>query len=157
MLNLKSITVFGVMMLSGTAASAAGVQLTNTVLKQVETKAANGKIETKLAPIGVVTPGDKIVFVLGYKNTGPKPASNIVITNPVPAEVAYTGPREGGEPVVSVDSGKTFAALSTLSVKNADGTVRAARTSDVTHVQWQITRVIVPGETGQVSFKGQLK
>jgi uncharacterized repeat protein (TIGR01451 family) len=153
----KVIIATGVMMLSGLAANATGVQLTNTVFKQVESKTAAGKVEIKLAPVGMVTPGDRVRFIMGYRNSGSKPASNIIITNPVPMEVAYTGPQEGGEPQVSVDGGKTFSTLSALSVKNADGTARPARTSDVTHVRWQIARVIAPGEAGQVSFNGQLK
>jgi uncharacterized repeat protein (TIGR01451 family) len=154
---LKTTLAAGVMMLSGITAQASGVQLVNSVYKIVETKAANGKTETKLAAVNTVTPGDRVEFVMKFKNTGPKAASNIIITNPVPAEVQYTGASEGGEPLFSVDGGKSFSLLSTLSVKNTDGTQRPARTSDITHVRWQIARAIAPGETGQVSFKGQLK
>jgi uncharacterized repeat protein (TIGR01451 family) len=157
MLNLKTIFAIGVMMLCGTAATAAGVQLASTVLKQVETRTANGKVENKLAPVNIVTPGDRLVFFINYKNTGPNPANDIVITNPVPAAVAYAGPQDGGEPVVSVNGGKSFDLLAAQTMKNADGTLRPARTSDVTHVRWQITRAIALGEAGQVSFKGEVR
>jgi uncharacterized repeat protein (TIGR01451 family) len=157
MLNLKILLAAGVMMTSSLAAQAAGVQLTNSVFKEVESKTAAGKIETKLVPAGVVVPGDRMLFVMGYKNAGTKPAGNVIITNPVPSEVQYVRAQDGGEPVVSVDGGKTFGNIATLTVKNADGSSRAARASDVTHVRWQISRALTPGETGQVSFRGQLK
>jgi uncharacterized repeat protein (TIGR01451 family) len=157
MLNLKILLAAGVMMTSSLAAQAAGVQLTNSVFKEVEKKTAAGKIETKLVPAGVVVPGDRMLFVMGYKNTGTKPAGNVIITNPVPSEVQYVRAQDGGEPVVSVDGGKTFGNIASLIVKNPDGSSRAARASDVTHVRWQISRALTPGETGQVSFRGQLK
>ncbi len=157
MFTFKSALAGGVMMLSSLAAHAAGIQLTNTVFKEVENKLPSGKQEVKLVPAGVVTPGDKVLFVMGYKNSGEKPASNVIITNPVPGAVQYLAAKDGGEPMVSVDSGKTFGALSTLTINNPDGSVRNPRTSDVTHVRWAIARAINPGETGQVSFRGQLK
>jgi uncharacterized repeat protein (TIGR01451 family) len=156
MFNLKMILTSGILMTSGIAAHASGVQLTNAVFKEVTAKSTAGKVETKLVLAGVVVPGDKVLFVMEYKNAGAKPAGNVLITNPVPSEVQYVGAKEGGEPVVSIDSGKNFAALTTLTVRNADGSTRPARASDVTHVRWQITKAM-PGETGRVSFRGQLK
>jgi uncharacterized repeat protein (TIGR01451 family) len=157
MLKLKTILAIGVMMTSSLAAQAAGVQLTNSVFKEVESKTAAGKTETKLVPAGVVVPGDKVLFIMGYKNAGAKPAGNVIITNPVPNEVQYIRAQDGGEPVVSVDGGKTFGSLASLTIRNTDGSSRSARASDVTHVRWQITRTLTPGETGQVSFRGQLR
>lgn len=157
MSKIKTIIAAGVMMLTSLAANAAGVQLTNSVFKEVERKTPAGTTEIKLVPAGVIVPGDRVLFVMSYKNSGTNPASKVVITNPVPSEVQYVAAKEGGEPVVSVDGGKSFAILSSLTIRNADGTTRPARRSDVTHVRWEIPRTLTPGETGQVSFQGQIK
>jgi uncharacterized repeat protein (TIGR01451 family) len=157
MLKLKTMILTAVMMTCSLPAHAAGVQLTNSIFKEVESKTSAGKSETKLVPAAVVVPGDKILFVMGYKNAGAKPAGNVVITNPVPNEVQYVHAEDSGQPVVSIDGGKTFGNLASLKIKNPDGSIRAARASDVTHVRWQILRTLIPGETGQVSFRGLLK
>jgi uncharacterized repeat protein (TIGR01451 family) len=140
-----------------TTAFAQNVKLTNAVFKEGEIKTANGKIEHKLLPANVITPGDKIIFIMGYSNIGTKAADRVTITNPVPPQVSYLGGNTENEPTVSVDGGKAFGALATLTIKNADGLTRPARTSDVTHVRWQFARALTPGETGQVSYRGQLK
>jgi uncharacterized repeat protein (TIGR01451 family) len=103
-----------------------------------------------------VTPGDRLLFVLSYKNMGAQPASDFVVTNPVPAAVAYTG-SEDETPMVSVDGGKTWGALASLSVTQADGTTRAAAPRDVTHVRWALGRAIPAGQGGKLSFRGVVK
>ena len=41
----------------------------------------------------IVTPGDKLVFMLDYRNKGATTATNLVVTNPLPTAVAYQGAR----------------------------------------------------------------
>jgi uncharacterized repeat protein (TIGR01451 family) len=154
---VKKLIAFTVVALMASSAIAQNIKLSNAVFKETEIKTATGKIERKLVPADVVTPGDRIVFVMGYSNAGDKPAEKVVITNPVPAQVTYLGGVNDNEPIVSVDGGKFFAALTALTTKNADGTTRAARASDVTHVRWLIARALTSGETGKVSYRGQLK
>ncbi len=154
---VKSIFTCIALALISSTAFAQNIKLSNAVFKETEIKTASGKTERKLVPADVVTPGDRIVFVMGYSNAGDKPAEKVVITNPVPAQVTYLGGVNDNEPIVSVDGGKSFAALATLTIKNADGTTRTARASDVTHVRWLIARAITSGETGKVSYRGQLK
>jgi uncharacterized repeat protein (TIGR01451 family) len=154
---IKRILTATIATLIATTAFAQNVKLSNSVFKEGEVKSANGKIERKLLPANIVTPGDKIIFVMGYSNAGTKAADRVTITNPVPSQVTYLGGDTENEPIVSVDGGKAFGALATLTIKNADGSTRPARTSDVTHVRWQFARALNPGETGQVSYRGQLK
>jgi uncharacterized repeat protein (TIGR01451 family) len=116
---------------------------------------ADGTTRTVREPTKVVTPGDRLVFVIAYKNAGSAAASDFVITNPLPSAVAYAG-TEGNEPELSVDGGTSWGALAVLKVAQENGTERAASPADVTHVRWTFA-TIPAGSGGSVSFRGVVK
>ena len=60
------------------------VALTSEVLVERRTTAADGAVQVSLEAPGVVTPGDHLVFVLSYRNNGAAPASDFVVSNPIP-------------------------------------------------------------------------
>jgi uncharacterized repeat protein (TIGR01451 family) len=132
------------------------VSLSSDVFVERVKQDSAGKRSVVLEPPGVVTPGDKVVFVLSYRNGGAKPAADFVVTNPVPGAVAFTA-AEGEGAVVSVDGGKSWGQLAALKVRQADGTVRAAAPGDVTHIRWTFSRAIGAGEAGKLSFRGTVK
>jgi len=106
----------------------------------------------------MVVPGTEVFYVIRYRNTGDQPADKVAITNPVPAELEYVsvlGPGPANQ--ISVDGGKQYGALSSLSVTGADGKSRPAEAADVTHVRWMLNAALAPGEGGSVSFKARLK
>lgn len=117
---------------------------------------AGGKTRTVLEEPKVVTPGDRLVFILQYRNTGTQSAKDFVVTNPMPAPVAYQGTSDTVAQV-SVDGGKTFAPLASLKVRETDGAVRAARPEDVTHVRWALREPIAAGAQGKLSFRGVVR
>jgi uncharacterized repeat protein (TIGR01451 family) len=135
------------------AFAADNVSLTSKVLVERVKPGADGKPVTVREEPGVVTPGDKLVFVLGYRNKGAEPATGFTLTNPIPPAVAFTGSDDSGA-VVSVDGGKSWGALPGLKVVQADGTSRAAVAADVTHIRWALARPIAPGNGGELSFRG---
>ena len=141
-------------LLAPVAASATdNVALTSQVLVERTKAGADGKpVTTREAP-GVVTPGDKLVFQLGYTNKGAEPATGFTLTNPIPEAVAYTGAESEGA-TVSVDGGKSWGALASLKVVQADGTSRPAVATDVTHIRWSFGRPIAAGSGGELSFRG---
>lgn len=145
-------------LLAPAAAPAAGdnVILASNVFVERVKQDPSGKSSTVLEPPRIVTPGDKLVFELSYRNRGAQPAADFVVTNPIPDAVAYAG-AEGEGGVVSVDGGRTWGPLAALKIKQADGTMRAAQPSDVTHVRWTFTRAIASGEAGKLSFRGIVK
>jgi uncharacterized repeat protein (TIGR01451 family) len=138
------------------ALAAEQVQLSSDVFVERVKQDAQGKPKTTLEPPSMVTPGDKLVFVLSYKNGGTKPAADFVVTNPVPPAVAFAA-AEGDGAEVSVDGGKSWGRLAALQVKQPDGSVRAAAPADVTHVRWSFARAIGAGEAGKISFRGTVK
>lgn len=115
----------------------------------------NGRQQVVLQAPKTVVPGDKLVFQTGYKNAGATPAMRFVVTNPVPAAVAWTGESSGGVQA-SVDGGRSFGPLGSLKVKGAGGQPRAAAAADVTHLRWTLA-AIAPGGAGQLSYRGVVR
>jgi uncharacterized repeat protein (TIGR01451 family) len=138
------------------AAPAGPLQVTSKVLVESKQRAADGTTRVALVAAKRAVPGDRVVFVLAYRNTGTQPLSNIVFDNPVPHGVAYRAPLPGTPaPELSVD-GRTFASLDRLSVATRGG-ARAAAADDVTHVRWRLVRPLAPGAEGEFAFQAALK
>lgn len=144
------------LLLPGTAWAQSQVALTSNVLVERTTTDANGAARTSLEAPGVVTPGDRLMFVLAYRNNAATPATAFEVTNPIPESVSFTSSESAGS-VLSVDGGRTWGELSRLSVRNADGTSRAATPADVTHVRWRLAQPIPAGGTGELRFRGIVK
>ena len=144
-------------MIGATAASAPSeVTLANNAFVERVHVDAQGRRTTALEPPSIVTPGDHVVFVLTYRNGGHQPATGFVVTNPIPQAVSFEGV-EGNQAIVSVDGGRSWGALASLTVAQADGSRRAALASDVTHIRWSFGRPIAAGEEGRLSFRGVVK
>jgi uncharacterized repeat protein (TIGR01451 family) len=144
-------------MLAPVAAQAANdVSLTSSVFVEKAVKEADGKTRLVLEEPRTVVPGDKLVFVLAYKNQGAKPATDFVVTNPLPGAVAYQGAGDNAA-VVSTDGGKSWGPLAALKVRKADGSVRSAYPEDVTHVRWAMKTPIPVGAAGKLSFRGVVR
>ena len=102
-----------------------------------------------------VPPGAHLVFVLTYRNAGKTPATNFVVTNPMPTGVAFES--ADAPAVVSTDGGLTYSPLAVAKARAADGAVRPARPEDVTHVRWTLRAPIAVGASGKLSFRGTVK
>jgi uncharacterized repeat protein (TIGR01451 family) len=136
--------------------AADSVSLVSQVLvERVETTPDGRSITTRAEP-DVVTPGDRLVFLLSYRNDGAEPATAFVLTNPVPDSVAFAG-TDDRSAVVSIDGGKTWGALSSLTVTQADGITRPAQVADVTHIRWSLAQPVPSGGAGELSFRGVVK
>lgn len=134
------------------AQSANPVQLNSDVLVE-RTVTENGQTRVLLEEPTAVTPGDTLVFVLRYENTGRQAATNFVVTNPLPQAVRYTGTIDAGASV-SIDGGRTWGMLNELRVREADGSTRAARADEVTHIRWAFAQPIAAGQSGRLMFRG---
>lgn len=139
------------------ALAAGPLQVESRVLTEQKTRAADGTVRVALAAPRRVVPGDRVTFVLAYRNTGTQPIADVVLDNPVPVGIAYRGPAAtSAAPELSVD-GKTYGSLASLRVVTANGTTRTATPDDVTHVRWRLTRPITAGAQGQFAFDAVLK
>jgi uncharacterized repeat protein (TIGR01451 family) len=144
------------LLISTTAQAATPLQLSSDVFVERQVKRADGSNAVVLQKPNLVTPGDNLVFVVKYKNTGTKPATNISVTNPLPNAVAFNGTSDGLE-MVSVDGGKSWGFLPALRVAGQDGKQRAARMTDVTHIKWNLNQPLSAGSEGKLIFRGVVK
>jgi uncharacterized repeat protein (TIGR01451 family) len=137
------------------ALAAEAVTINSSAYVERTVQDSSGKARTVLEAPKVVTPGDRVLFVLTYKNGGTQPATGFIINTPLPAAITYEG-TEGVQPIVSIDGGKSWGTLAMLKVAQADGTVRPATPADVTHLRWTFA-AIPPGQGGKLSFRGVVK
>ena len=142
------------------AAAQDTLELKNAVFQEVDVKAADGTTHKERVPAATVVPGTEVIYVITYHNVGKQPAADVVITNPIPAELAYRPepqPGPSAAPEVSVDAGKSWGALAKLVVTGEDGKPRPAQGSDVTHVRWKLRAPVKAGEEGSVSYRAVLE
>ena len=150
-LAIAALLAFGV---SGVAH--AQVALENKVFVESFVAAKDGTMDRQLKPATTVVPGDRLVYVITYRNNGKQSSSDVVVNNPISPTVEFIGEETAGAEM-SIDGGKTYGQLAQMRMRNPDGSQRAARRSDVTHLRWRLAGTLAPGASGQVSFKARLK
>jgi uncharacterized repeat protein (TIGR01451 family) len=153
---MKTLIALFAFLLPAAALAAEPVSLSSHISVERVKAGPGGKSVVVREEPKLVTPGDRLVFDLVYRNQGARPATGFVITNPIPPSVSFTGTDSAGA-VVSVDGGKSWGPLPSLRVPAGDGKTRPATPADVTHVRWTFAKPIPPGAGGQVSFRGVVK
>ncbi len=128
------------------------VALVSDVFVEKPVKDQAGRTKLILEEPKIVVPGDRLVFVLKYQNNGQAPATNFIVTNPLPPAVQFEGAVDNGAQV-SVDGGRSWGALATLKVKDGSS-VRFAHPGDVTHIRWTFANPIPVGSAGKLMFRG---
>jgi uncharacterized repeat protein (TIGR01451 family) len=151
----RLIALFALVAPVAALAAADNVTLSSHAFVEKVKPGPNGKPVTVLEEPRLVTPGDKLVFELSYRNQGAQPATGFVITDPIPSAVTFTGAVSPGA-VYSVDGGRTWGPLAALRVATANGASRPATATDVTTVRWSFP-AIPAGASGKVSFRGVVK
>jgi len=111
---------------------------------------ADGSERVELTEPSAIIPGDRLIFGTDYANSGSDPVGNFNVTNPLPAAVRLA-PDADPALDVSVDGGKSWGNLAALTIANADGSIRPAAHSDVTHVRW-VLETIAPGAHGRLIY-----
>ncbi|QLC21711.1 DUF11 domain-containing protein [Parasphingopyxis sp. CP4] len=132
------------------------VALESTVFVERSEEQPDGNVTVTLEEPTRVVPGDALVFVLTYENTGADAAENFVVTNPMPEAVVFVEAIDAGA-VYSVDGGNNFGALTELRVASDGGVERDAQPVDVTHIRWTLTEPIAAGASGQLRFRGVVR
>ena len=152
---MKMFILLAAMALPTAAYAADQVSIDSIVQIERTIPGVNGKPKVVREDPKTVTPGQKVVFTLAYKNKGSTPASDFTITNPIPSSVEFVS-ADSADASYSVDGGKSWGSLASLKVKGANG-VRPATPSDVTAVRWVLSKPIPAGGNGQVSFSGVVR
>lgn len=136
------------------AYATAQVALSSDV-KVEKTQMVAGHPQLMLQTPSTVVPGDRLIFRTSYRNGAATPATRFVVTNPVPAAIAWTGEGTAGVEA-SVDGGHSFAPLAGLKVRGPTGQPRAAIPADATHLRWTLS-AIAPGAAGQLFYRGSVR
>lgn len=153
---IKILFVVALAVIGGSAQAATPLQLSSDVFVEKQIVRSDGSRTVVLEKPNLVLPGDNLVFVVKYRNAGSATASNFVVTNPLPAAVAFNGTSDGLE-VVSIDGGASWGVLGSLRVKKPDGSSRAAQRRDVTHIKWNLNQPLTAGAEGKLIFRGIVK
>jgi len=132
------------------ATAASPVALTSDV-KLDRVVVTNGVSKHVLTAPTKVVPGDHLIFSTKYRNNGAQSIQHFIVTNPLPSAVTLAGDGSGNFDV-SVDGGKGWGKLATLTVSDGKGGQRAAEATDVTHVRW-IIPAIAPGASGSLEYR----
>jgi uncharacterized repeat protein (TIGR01451 family) len=159
---LATLSLLLLVALSATAAEKKGIELKSTAEVDITVKNDKGVNEVIRidAAKAKVVPGDTVIFTTSYTNLGDKPATDIVINNPVPENMLYIdGSAEGINTRIefSVDNGGAFAAANKLKIKNANGKEQLATAADYTQIRWIRNSALEKGATGTVSFRAKVK
>lgn len=136
------------------AAPAMALTATQTVKKEIVTVDENGVERITYEAAELVTPGERVAYSLDYVNDKAEPATDLVLTMPIPEVVSYiegSARGEGTEITYSVD-GTNFYSRDALGQM-----AEAASAEDVTHIRYVIAGPVAPGEAGSLIFSGTLK
>jgi uncharacterized repeat protein (TIGR01451 family) len=112
----------------------------------------SGARRVRLEPARQVSPGERLIYVVEYRNTGKRPVEGFTVTNPLPRTVRLDETVDGSE-IVSIDGGRNWGVLSSLRVSLGEGSWRPANPDDVTHLRWRVGDRLMQGETRRVTFR----
>jgi uncharacterized repeat protein (TIGR01451 family) len=133
--------------------------------KKVVTVDAEGKSVTSWKALEgsvSVQPGDVMRYTLSSQNAGDKPASKLVLTQPIPAHTTYvvgSAIANGAKLTYSIDAGKSFVANPTIKVKLADGSVveKPAPAEMYTHARWDYSESLQPAAAVRSTYEVAVK
>ena len=159
---LATLSLLLLVALPASAVEKKGIELKSTAEVDIIVKNDKGVNEVvRVAAADTnVAPGDTVIFTTSYEYQGEKPATNVIINNPLPEHMLYldnTAEGKGTRIDFSVDQGQTFAAANQLKIKDAEGKEQPASAADYTHIRWTIEGALQNGAKGSVSFKAKVK
>ena len=156
-LNAAAALVFAaVAWTSAHAQSGGDIEFRNIAEIEQEVKTPEGKVEKKRVVAQKAIPGTEVIYTSSFRNIGKKPAGNIAVVNPIPANTTLVGGSAFGENTeitFSANGGKTWAAADKLTVTGKDGKQRPAALSEFTHIRWTYRGELAVGKEGTVGFR----
>ena len=135
------------------------LEVTTIVEKEIVVETDDGESVVERVAADVVTPGERVIYTITFRNVGAEPAENVVITNPIAESLIYvagSANNDGASVEFSIDGGQTFAPASELRLVDG-GVERPATTRDYTHVRWVMRTPLAAGAEGQTSFAADLE
>jgi uncharacterized repeat protein (TIGR01451 family) len=134
------------------------IKISSIAEKETEVIDKNGNKTSKRTRVDTAVPGDEIIYTITFENISTKPASNIVITNPIPNDTTYiSATGVNTEITFSIDCNNQYATPDKLIVTTKEGVTRLAVPSDYSHLRWVYTGELGVDKTSQVSFRAVIK
>jgi len=99
--------------------------------------------------------GDRLIFLIRYRNDSAHPLPGYDIVARVPLGVRIL-PDRNGALRVSADGGKNWARPDAQFQFDTRGHLRPAMDVPATHIRLRLYHSIAPGETGTVAYRGRL-
>ena len=133
-----------------------------TAEKEVKVK-KKGKIVLEKNPAEQAGPGDIVAYTITYLNTGKSAAVDAEIVDPIPRGVVIIPESAEGkdaEVMCSIDNGISWhkpPVMMKIKKSNETQSLKPAPADKYTHVKWVIKKPVMPGQSGQVSFKVTVK
>ena len=156
---LTTIAIIAALAASTPALSQQGkIELKSVVEKEVRVVNDAGEEVVQLVTADKVVPGDVVIYTVTYTNVADEAVENVVITNPINTALSYVPDSAfapGADVSFSADGGKSFAALTDLTVER-DGAPVAAGVDDLTHIRWILREPLDPGAQGFARFRARL-
>lgn len=153
----KAFFILASLAVPAAALAASPLQIVSSVMVEQRVAARDGTTSLRFVAPARVVPGDRVMLVLAYRNTGGQPLTDVVLANPVPSGMTYRGPADGSPaPDLSVN-GTTFGPLASLKVPTSGGGARPATAADVTAVRWRLRTPIAAGAGGRLAFHAVVK
>lgn len=135
------------------------VELKTTAETEQEYVNDQGEKARRLEPASKVAPGDEVIWTITAKNVCEKPADDIVIANPVPEHMSYVANSAmgvGATIAYSLDN-TNFKDAAALTVREADGSTRAARADEYRAIRWTYAAPFAPGAAAFVRYRAVVK
>ena len=134
------------------------IDLDAKVEREIEVVDEKGQKTIKREQAVTVMPGEVVVYTITARNVGEEPATNVVITDPIPEHMDYTGSVTGERTRItfSVDGGKTYDVATALMVPDGEGE-KPAKPEDYTHIRWRFNDALEPGSARSVEFRARLQ
>jgi hypothetical protein len=138
-----------------TIASGAPMTLDGHLLvESVAGSAESGESRTVRTPAEVRS-GDRLIFLIRYRNKGETALPGYDFVAPVPHGVRIL-PDRGDTVRISADGGRNWTRPDSPLRIDVGGRLRAADALAPTHVRLRLDRRIAPGEAGTVAYRGLL-
>ncbi len=156
----RSLTLTAAIAAMSFGAAASALTAEQKVYKEVRTQTPTGEVKLTREAAKLVTPGENVIYALEFKNDKAEPAGDIVLTMPIPKDVAYiegSAETQLASLTYSADNGDSFSSRESVMTIDNDGSLRPAKPEELTHIRWSVSEEIAPNAGGELSFKGRLK
>lgn len=124
------------------------VALSSAVFVERLSHTGDGRVERLVEPATRLTSGDTVVLMVEW-HARPE-SKGFEVSSPVPATLAFQGSSRDGEQV-SVDGGRRWGTLGTLTIRDGYG-MRLAAPEDVTNVRWPVSAREAAQGNGRITY-----